>query len=149
MTREAALTPPAADAARRDGWAFVLGAIALLTAANAVWMLVAPEHWYHELPANVPAAGPFNAHFVRDIGCAFFAVAAAFGWAALRPVHRVALTALGTLFLVEHALLHVFDSVRGYLPAGHWHHDIAGVYVPAVLSLAITAALARSPSARP
>lgn len=142
MTREAALSSPPAGAARRDGWAFVLGAFALLTAANAVWMLVAPEHWYHEVPADVPAAGPFNAHFVRDIGCAFFVVAVAFGWGALQPVHRVALTALATLFLVAHALLHVFDSVRGYLPAGHWHHDVAGVYVPAVLSVAITAVLA-------
>jgi hypothetical protein len=148
MSREAALPPPAATPAPRDGWAVALGALALLNAANAVWMLAAPEHWYHELPANVPAAGPFNAHFVRDIGCAFLVVAAAYGWAALRPAHRVPLVSLAALFLVAHAALHVIDSARGYLPAGHWHDDLALVYLPAVLSLVITAALWRRRDAR-
>ena len=76
-----ALGAPAA--ARRDGWAWALGALAAVTAGNALWMLVAPLHWYHELPANVPAAGPFNEHFVRDIGCAFAVMAVALGWVAL------------------------------------------------------------------
>jgi hypothetical protein len=135
-----ALRPPAA---RRDGWAWTLGALAAVTAGNALWMLAAPLHWYHELPANVPAAGPFNEHFVRDIGCAFAVMAVALGWAALRPAARVPLTAIATLFLVLHAGLHVFDSWRGYLPAGHWPHDVAGVYVPAVASVALTIALIR------
>jgi hypothetical protein len=136
------LRPPAA---RRDGWTWTLGAVAALTAANALWMLVAPEHWYHELPARVPAAGAYNEHLVRDIGVAFAVMAVALGWAALRPAVRIPLAAIATLFLVLHAALHVFDSARGYLPAGHWQHDLAGVYVPAVASLLLMARLLRRP----
>jgi len=141
--------PRARAGARRDGWTWLLGAIAALTAFNALWMLVAPEHWYHELPANVPATGAYNEHFVRDIGCAFAVMAVALAWAALRPAARVPLVAIATLFLVAHAALHVFDSVRGYLPPGHWHHDVAGVYVPAVASIVLTAILLRRSRPRP
>jgi hypothetical protein len=130
-------------AARRDGWTWILGALALTTAANALWMLVAPAHWYHELPANVPATGAYNEHFVRDIGCAFAVMAVALAWAALRPAVRAPLVVIATLFLVAHAALHVFDSWRGYLPAGHWQHDVAGVYVPAVTAVVLTAVLLR------
>jgi hypothetical protein len=136
-------------AARFDRWTWILGALALLTAANAAWMLVAPAHWYHELPADVPATGAYNEHFVRDIGCAFAVMAVALGWAALRPALRAPLTAIATLFLVAHAALHVFDSWRGYLPAGHWQHDVAGVYVPAVLAVLLTGALLRPRRSRP
>lgn len=128
---------------RRDAWTPILGALALVTAANALWMLIAPAHWYHELPADVPATGPYNEHFVRDIGCAFAVMALALGWAALRTPARGPLVAIVTLFLVAHAGLHVFDSARGYLPAGHWHHDVAGVYLPAVASVVLAALLLR------
>ena len=54
------------------GWLLLIfGAISL---GNAVWMLADPLRWYHELPAEVPDFGPFNPHFVRDIGCAFATV---------------------------------------------------------------------------
>lgn len=141
--------PRAADAhalpaeSRRDAWTWILGAVAAVTAANALWMLAAPVHWYHELPANVPATGAYNEHFVRDIGCAFAVMAVALAWAALRPAHRRPLVVIATLFLVAHAGLHLFDSLRGYLPAGHWQHDVVGVYVPAVASLGMTAVLLR------
>jgi len=129
--------------ARRDGWTRVLGVLAALTAANALWMLLAPASWYHDLPADVPATGAYNEHFVRDIGCAFAVMAFALGWAALRPAVRAPLVVVAALFLVAHAGLHVFDSARGYLPAGHWHHDVAGVYVPALVAAALAAALLR------
>ena len=57
------------------GWLFLLLGAAML--GNALWMLAGPMHWYTELPAAVPDTGPFNAHFVRDIGCAFLTVAVA------------------------------------------------------------------------
>lgn len=128
---------------RRDRWTWILGALAATTAANALWMLVSPQTWYHELPANVPATGAYNEHFVRDIGCAFAVMAIALGWAALRPAVRAPLVVIATLFLVAHAALHVFDSARGYLPAGHWRHDVAGVYVPALAAVAITVLILR------
>ena len=62
-------------------------------------MLAGPLHWYHELPAAVPDTGPFNPHFVRDIGCAFFAVGVALVWAAFAPRWRAPLLAIAALFL--------------------------------------------------
>ena len=51
------------------GW--VVAVLSLVSLVNGVWMLADPIRWYEKLPAAVPDTGPFNAHFVRDIGCAF------------------------------------------------------------------------------
>src|SRR4029450_5867406 len=60
-----------ARADRSDPWAWALGVFGLVNLANAAWMLAAPGDWYARLPAAVPDTGPFNAHFVGDIGGAF------------------------------------------------------------------------------
>jgi hypothetical protein len=114
-----------------------------LGVANAAWMLIAPGHWYQELPAGVPDTGPLNPHFVRDIGCAFLAVGAAQIWAAFDRRNRLPLVSVSALFLVLHALLHVHDTLRGLLDAGHWWMDLPGVYLPAVVLLVAVFACAR------
>lgn len=120
--------PPARDGLR---WPLLLlGAVSL---GNALWMLAGPMHWYHELPAAVPDTGPFNAHFVRDIGCAFVAVGVALVWAARTPRYRMPLVVISALFYVAHAALHVFDTLTGALDADHWALDLPGVYLPALL----------------
>jgi len=118
---------------RFDLWFFGLAALAAGTAANAVWMLLAPAAWYRDLPAGVPDTGPYNAHFVRDIGCAFATMAVAFALAAWRPRWRAPLLLLAALFFTAHAALHVFDTLRGALDARHWALDFPGVYAPALL----------------
>jgi len=119
---------------RRDLMAWLLAALALATAANALWMLVDPARWYAELPAGVPDTGPYNEHFVRDIGCAFATMALALAWAARRPRWRAPLVALVAVFLSAHAALHVFDTLRGFLETDHWLLDLPGVYAPAALT---------------
>ncbi len=119
------------------GWLLlVFGAISL---GNAAWMLAAPLLWYHELPAGVPDFGPFNPHFVRDIGCAFATVGVALVWAALAPRRRFALVAVASLFYVAHAVLHVFDTLRAAVEPAHWLLDLPGVYLPAIVLLWATA----------
>jgi hypothetical protein len=113
------------------GWLFaVLGAGML---ANAVWMLAGPMHWYSELPAGVPDTGPFNPHFVRDIGCAFLTVGVALVWAARSVRFRLPLAVIAAVFLVAHALLHIYDTALGNLPSDHWWLDFGGVYLPAIV----------------
>jgi len=126
---------------RRDLLFWTLLALAAGSAANAAWMLFDPGAWYRELPAAVPDTGPYNEHFVRDIGCAFATIALALGWAAWRPRWRVPLVAIAAVFLVAHAALHVFDTLRGFLDADHWALDLPGVYAPAAL-LAVLAWIA-------
>lgn len=122
-----------APARHLDLWAIVLALLALGSVANALWMLADPGHWYAELPAGVPDTGPLNAHFVRDIGCAFLTVGLALGWAAWRPALRGPLVAVASVFYVAHAALHVHDTSRGLVDADHWLLDLPGVYLPAVL----------------
>lgn len=124
--------------AKRDLMFWLLLVSAVLSTANAVWMLVDPQRWYHDLPAAVPDTGPFNEHFVRDIGAAFATMAVALYWAAFAPRWRPPLVAIAALFLVLHAALHVFDTLRGFLDGHHWLLDLPGVYFPAVL-LAVVA----------
>ena len=100
------------------GWTFFVVGVAML--ANALWMLAGPMHWYTELPAAVPDTGPFNPHFVRDIGCAFFSVGIALIWAAFSKRFRLPLVSVAAVFLGAHALLHIYDTLRGALDHTHW-----------------------------
>jgi len=127
------------------GWLFwVLVIAAATSAANAAWMLAAPAQWYRDLPAGVPDTGPYNEHFVRDIGTAFATMAVALFWAAFAPRWRTPLVAIATLFVVAHAALHVFDTARGFLEADHWWLDAPGVYLPALVLAPIALRLLRA-----
>ncbi len=121
-----------------DPWRIVNGVIALGGAANGLWMLADPGHWYEHLPAAVPDTGPLNAHFVRDIGCAFLTASVALFWAVRRPELRAPLVAVAAFFYVAHAALHVHDTARGFVDNDHWLLDLPGVYLPAILLAAAT-----------
>jgi hypothetical protein len=128
---------------RLDGLGWLLLVLGIPAIANALWMLAGPMHWYTDLPAAVPDTGPFNPHFVRDIGCAFLTTGAALIWAAYSERFRLPLVAIATVFLVAHAVLHVYDTVRGALGHNHWWLDLPGVYLPAVVLVMVTAVLTR------
>ena len=128
---------------KKDVWAWVFLVLGIGMLANAAWMLVDPMRWYHDLPAGVPDFGPFNPHFVRDIGCAFLTVGMALVWAGFSPRFRLPLAAVSAVFLTAHAVLHVFDTARGAVGAHHWWLDLPGVYAPALLLVVATAILKR------
>jgi hypothetical protein len=118
---------------RLDGWGWLFLVLGVTHAGNALWMLADPLRWYHDLPAAVPDTGPFNAHFVRDIGCAFLTAGVALVWAAFARAYRPPLVAIAALFIAAHGVLHVFDTARGAVPSDHWWLDLPGVYLPAVV----------------
>jgi hypothetical protein len=128
----------------RIGW--VLVALAVVSLGNGAWMLADPLRWYEDLPAGVPDTGPFNAHFVRDIGCAFLAVGAGLAVAARRVEWRVPLVGVAAVFYMAHAVLHVADTVGGALDADHWLLDLPGVYFLAALLVWLTVRVSRHPS---
>ena len=131
------------SARRLDGFAWLFLILGIAMIANALWMLAGPMHWYQELPAAVPDTGPFNPHFVRDIGCAFLTAGVGLIWAAVSERYRLPLAVMSTAFLGTHGLLHVYDTARGYLGSDHWQLDFAGVYLPAILMITAVARLAR------
>ena len=125
-------------------WTIGLALAGVANLANAAWMLLDPAGWYATLPAAVPDTGPLNAHFVRDVGGAFAATGVALLWGAFQPRLRVPMLALASVFYVLHALIHVTDTLAGRLPASHWLIDAPGVYVPALVMIAVTLAAARA-----
>ncbi len=127
---------------RTDGWciAFVIAALGNL--ANGAWMLADPVGWFHTIPGVIDS-GPLNEHFVRDLGATFSLVGVGFLWAAFRPAERVAVLTVVSVFYVGHALVHVWDTLRGLLPPSHWTGDIVPIYAPALLLLAVLAVLVR------
>lgn len=122
---------------------WILLGVGLGLIANALWMLAGPMHWYTELPVAVPDTGPFNPHFVRDIGCAFLTSGVALVWAFASPRFRLPLVSVAALFLATHAVLHAYDTLRGALGHDHWLLDLPGVYLPGLLLPWIAFRLAR------
>jgi len=110
---------------------------AILSFGNAGWMLASPYSWYEEFPAGIPHTGPFNSHFIRDLGVVYLVAAVMFLWAS-RNVNRAIVAHLAlTAFFVGHASIHVVDIVGGHLPPSHWLVDTPGVFVPAVLMITL------------
>jgi hypothetical protein len=134
-------------ASSRDRLAIGLWLLAILNLANGLWMIGDPSRWFTDLPAAVPDFGPYNEHFVRDVGAAFVAMAAALALAARRPAARLPLVGVVAVFYGLHAAAHVYDTVRGAVDPHHWWTDLPGVYLPAVLFAVLVLWLARAPVA--
>jgi hypothetical protein len=102
-------------------------------AINGIMMLAAPAAWYLAVP-GVPETGPFNPHFVRDIGAAFLTAGASLLWFAAHPAARAAAQA-GTAFLALHAVIHVWDAAAGRSHAHQLLADLPAVFLPPVLAI--------------
>jgi hypothetical protein len=108
--------------------------LALAMGGNGFAMLAAGPWWYGAVP-GVTETGPFNPHFVKDIGAAYVVVGLAFAWLALRRSPRAEGAALAAaLFLVLHGLVHLAEAVTN--PAGFADivRDFPGVLLPAILA---------------
>lgn len=109
----------------------VLGVILGL---NGLIMLFAGLWWYGLVP-GVTATGPYNPHFVRDIGAAYLVAAASLGAYAARPAKAWPALVAAAGFLTLHACIHVFDAACGSKPLQDVARDFGGVYLPALLAL--------------
>jgi hypothetical protein len=110
----------------------VLAAIlAVLNVGNGLMMLFAGPFWFESVP-GAAETGPFNPHFVRDVGAAFLIAGLALAVRAWRPAFWPAAIA-GAGFLAAHGLIHLVMMV-----AGHDHHaafDVIAVLIPSALAL--------------
>lgn len=100
------------------------------SAANGAFMLAAPPLWYDSVP-GLAHTGPFNAHFVSDIGVAYLVASLGLIARAWRPRYWPAAVA-GAAFFLGHAAIHVFDIV--FERTGNASVDVALVIVPALLA---------------
>jgi hypothetical protein len=85
-------------------WALLAALLALALFVNGAAMMGAPLSWYGFIP-GVAATGPFNGHFVSDIGAAYVAAAVSLAFAVGRLERAAAAPAAA--FLVLHALIHL------------------------------------------
>lgn len=118
----------------------VLIAVGAGYGVNGLVMLFAPVWWYGVTP-GVDHTGPFNMHFVQDVGAAFLAAAGGLAATAWRPFLWPAAMA-GAAFLALHGLLHLHGLV-----AGHGHGPVAFEAVAVLLpsALAVFAAWPQTP----
>jgi uncharacterized protein YjeT (DUF2065 family) len=117
-----------------------LGVAALLGVAliaNGVFMLVAPAGWYMAVP-GVTTTGPFNQHFLRDIGLIFLLLGGAFLVGAAQPHLRVALWAASSIWLTGHALFHFWEVAVGICSPAVIPRDFPAVTLPAILAVALS-----------
>ena len=114
----------------RRGLSWVLGCG---LGANGVWMLASPDSWYRGIP-GVVGTGPANAHFIRDIGCAYLVAGVSLFWLVSSKRSWPAALAAG-IFLVLHALVHVWDTVAARESAHQLLVDLPTVAAPGLVVL--------------
>jgi hypothetical protein len=101
---------------------------------NATWQLVAPESWYWAIP-GVPDRGPFNQHFVRDLGIIYTLSGVGLILGALNPQRRFGYWWAPTFWLAGHAVFHVWEVLVGICGPISLLEDFAGVTLPGLLAL--------------
>ena len=113
--------------------------LALVMAANGLVMLFAGPWWYGAVP-GVPATGPFNPHFVKDIGAAYLVVGVSLGAFAWRPAAAFSALVGAAGFLTLHAAIHVGDALASPTCGRDLVRDLPGIFIPALISLGLVAA---------
>ena len=88
--------------------------LGLIHMANGAFMLAAPMAWYAAIP-GVLQTGPFNHHFIADIGLAF--VASRVGMALAIRKGGAAYALAGAIWPGLHALLHIWGWLNVGFPA--------------------------------
>ena len=112
------------------GLALLLAAAA---AANGVFMLISPDGWYGAVP-GVTTTGPFNQHFIRDIGLIFLLLSLALYVGVRRPPVRTLLWTATATWLSGHALFHLWEVAVGICSASALSRDFPAVSLPAILA---------------
>jgi hypothetical protein len=107
--------------------AAALGSAAVL---NGAFMLIDGARWYDGVP-GLAHTGPYNPHFVADIGAAYLVAGLALIARAWRPRYWPAAIA-GAAFMVAHALIHVADLTLQR--SGNPNVDVFLVILPSLLA---------------
>jgi hypothetical protein len=113
--------------------AIVAWIVGLSLAANGMMMLAGPSQWYVAMPGVIDT-GLFNAHFVREIGAAYFVAGTALVWLALSNKAWPAALAAAA-FLALHAFVHLADLAAGREHAHQMLIDIPIIFVPPLAAL--------------
>ncbi len=114
------------------------GLLAVVMTANGLVMLFAGAWWYGVVP-GVPSTGPFNAHFVKDIGAIYLVVGVSLAAFAFRPGRAFAALVAAAAFLTLHAAIHIGDALASPTCGRDLVRDLPGIFLPALIGLGLTA----------
>jgi hypothetical protein len=109
----------------------------IFLSVNGLFMLVAPLVWYEFVP-GVTDTGFFNQHFIRDIGIIQLFLGVAFGIGIIRPERRIGLWAAATLWLIAHAVFHLWEVAVGICAPSVIPRDFPAVTLPAISGAVLT-----------
>ena len=104
--------------------------------ANGSYMLLGPESWYWAVP-GVPDRGPFNQHFVRDIGIIYALCGGGLVVGAFRPRERAVCWLFSLAWLAGHALFHFWEVLVGICGPESLLEDFGGVTLPALIVIVL------------
>lgn len=106
-----------------------LGVLWILTGIS----IFADPMGFYDIVPGLKLMGPFNLHFIRDVGLAFVASGAALAWGAYVSAQLLVYAGLGWPSL--HALFHIqIWSHRGFPLDGIFAFDLAVVIGPPLLA---------------
>jgi uncharacterized membrane protein len=123
----------------------ILGAIDILT---GIEMFFFPSSWFYKLVPGVPETGPFNAHLVADGGTFFLAIGVGLLIASRDPTRHWAAIVVAAIAGMMHAALHIWSHEEGILSLDHLTTEVLGIYIPALILIAILFILRRASAAR-
>ncbi|MET3666957.1 DUF4345 family protein [Caulobacter sp. 1776] len=109
--------------------------LTIIFIGNGLFMLAAPYPWYLTIP-GVIQTGPFNDHFVRDVGATYLACGVGTLLGALDLRRHAGAVAVAATFQGAHALIHLITPFCGGGPP--WPllaRDVPGVFLPTVLTI--------------
>jgi hypothetical protein len=126
----------------------LLWILAVMTLINGLAMFFSPAAWFFRLVPGVPETGPYNMHLVMDSGTFYMGVGVGLVAAAIDPVRNAIAVVVATVAGTMHALLHLWAHAEGLLTWNAAATEIFGIYIPALVLIAITIWL-YLPSAKP
>ncbi len=118
--------------------------LGLFHLANAAAMLIDPADWYRAVP-GVAGTGPFNPHFVVDVGLACASSGALMLTAAGASARAAPLALAGGVWPALHAAFHIVEWLADGFPreAGVAVTEAVGVVLVGALGLALAAVSGR------
>jgi hypothetical protein len=115
----------------------VLWIFAAMDIVNGIEMFFFPSAWFFRLVPGVTETGPFNAHLVMDGGTFFLAVGIGLVAAALDPRSNAIAVVVAAVAGTMHSVLHLYSHAAGILSWDHMVTEVLGIYVPAIVLIAI------------
>ncbi len=123
----------------------LLWIIAAMDIVNGIEMFFFPSAWFFRLVPGVTETGPFNEHLVMDGGTFFLAVGVGLVIAALNPRGNAIAVVVAAVAGVMHSILHLYSHAVGILSPKHMVTEILGIYIPALVLIAIAINLYSQP----